>query len=83
MIPRVDNAAAHMLSFRGCLIAVRGLLNVDGKLLVGPVSVTMSAQAPLLNGGLEDGRSDELGMLKAAHSRHLVEDECAAGDRSR
>lgn len=35
MIPRVDNASSDMLALGGSLIGTGGLLDVDGKLLVG------------------------------------------------
>jgi len=37
VVPCVDDATTHMFPLRGRLVAARGLLDVDGKLLVGPV----------------------------------------------
>lgn len=46
MIPGIDNAGAHMFTFRGGLVGIRRLSNVDGQFSLGPVRIGVSPRKP-------------------------------------
>jgi hypothetical protein len=54
VVPGVDNTAPHMFAFRSGLIGVGCLLDVDGKLLVGPGKARVSIVATVTGNRITD-----------------------------
>lgn len=73
MVPCINNAASDMFSLRRSLVGIRGLLNVDRQLLVGPEEVSVHRHREIKPGiELMMEENDGLGMSGIRHGSHLV-----------